>query len=55
MPGRILARGNRFFREGCNEIMLSLTDAKTTSTGVAMLTDEPARNGTARSAANQNK
>jgi dihydrofolate reductase len=38
-----LASGKRFFREGPNKTTLALTDAKTTSTGVVVLTYEPAQ------------
>jgi dihydrofolate reductase len=37
-----LAAGKRFFREGDRKTTLTLTDAKTTSTGVVVLTYEPA-------------
>jgi dihydrofolate reductase len=33
-----LASGKRFFREGHDKVALSLTDAKTTTTGVVVLT-----------------
>jgi dihydrofolate reductase len=33
--------GKRLFRDGCDQTDLKLTDTKTTSTGVAMLTYEP--------------
>jgi dihydrofolate reductase len=38
-----LASGMRFFREGPNKTTLALSDAKTTSTGVIVLTYEPAK------------
>jgi dihydrofolate reductase len=38
-----LASGKRFFREGPNKTTLALSDAKTTSTGVVVLTYEPAK------------
>jgi dihydrofolate reductase len=38
-----LASGRRFFREGGDKTTLSLTDAKTTSTGVVALTYEAAK------------
>jgi dihydrofolate reductase len=37
-----LSSGQRFFREGRDRTTLTLTDAKTTSTGVLILTCEPA-------------
>jgi dihydrofolate reductase len=37
-----LASGKRFFREGPRKTTLALSDAKTTSTGVVVLTYEPA-------------
>ena len=37
-----LGTGRRFFRDGGDRIMLTLTSAKTTSTGVAVLTYQPA-------------
>jgi dihydrofolate reductase len=37
-----LGTGRRFFRDGGDKIMLTLTSAKTTSTGVAVLTYQPA-------------
>jgi dihydrofolate reductase len=40
----VLARGKRFFRDGGQESTLTLTDAKATTTGVVVLTYEPARN-----------
>jgi dihydrofolate reductase len=50
-----LGSGKRFFREGGNKMTLSLTDAKTTSTGVTVLTYQPAGNGLEGSAASQQK
>jgi len=38
----VLSTGKRFFREGGDRTTLTLTDAKTTSTGVVVLTYEPA-------------
>jgi dihydrofolate reductase len=38
-----LASGKRFFREGARKTTLALSDAKTTSTGVVVLTYEPAK------------
>jgi dihydrofolate reductase len=38
-----LASGKRFFREGPTKTTLALSDAKTTSTGVVVLTYEPAK------------
>jgi dihydrofolate reductase len=38
----VLAAGRRFFREGGAKTTLRLTDAKTTSTGVVVLTHQPA-------------
>jgi dihydrofolate reductase len=38
-----LASGKRFFREGPRKTTLALSDAKTTSTGVVVLTYEPVR------------
>jgi dihydrofolate reductase len=38
-----LASGKRFFREGDDKVMLGLTDAKTTRTGVVVLTYEAAK------------
>jgi len=37
-----LGTGRRFFRDGGDKIMLTLTSARTTSTGVAVLTYQPA-------------
>jgi len=37
-----LGTGRRFFRDGGDKIMLTLTSAKTTSTGLAVLTYQPA-------------
>jgi dihydrofolate reductase len=37
-----LGTGRRFFRDGGDKTMLTLTSAKTTSTGVAVLTYQPA-------------
>jgi len=37
-----LGSGKRFFRDGGGKTMLALTDAKTTSTGVVVLTYQPA-------------
>ena len=37
-----LAKGKRFFRAGGDKTVLTLTDAKTTSTGVVVLTYQPA-------------
>ena len=38
-----LGTGQRLFRDGGDTIALTLTSAKTTSTGVAVLTYQPAR------------
>jgi dihydrofolate reductase len=38
----VLSSGKRFFREGGDRTTLTLADAKTTSTGVVVLTYEPA-------------
>jgi dihydrofolate reductase len=40
-----LASGKRFFREGSAKTTLKLSEAKTTSTGVVVLTYEPAEVG----------
>ena len=47
----VLASGKRFFREGDNKTALMLTDAKTTSTGVVVLTYEAAETDAVGSAA----
>ena len=47
----VLASGKRFFREGGDKTALMLTDAKTTSTGVVVLTYEAAETGADGSAA----
>ncbi len=48
-----LASGNRLFREGDDKTTLTLTDAKTTSTGVVVLTYQPAGEGAEGSAPNE--
>jgi dihydrofolate reductase len=44
----VLGVGRRFFSEGGDKTTLTPTDAKTTSTGVVVLTYEPARNEAGR-------
>ena len=48
-----LASGKRLFREGPGKTTLALTDAKTTSTGVVVLTYEPAESDAGQSAPNK--
>ena len=50
-----LGSGKRLFRERATKTMLELADAKTTSTGVAVPTYEPAGTDTGGSAATGEK
>jgi dihydrofolate reductase len=48
-----LGSGKRFFRDGRDKVTLTLTSAKTTSTGVVVLTYQPVVSSTMRNASSE--